>query len=160
MTVRTASSTTHGWVLYSSHQGYCSAVSDIMISVAFSWGYPSQTQSLRVGREQESPHLEEGGLCRRAEILARTNIPSDSTCKACRHHFFLSLSLSLSLMSELMRLSKWSSCPTAVVVQGQEAAWFPHKEHSARSRRPFNTRSWEPPRNRGLEYGTLKFSAL
>lgn len=78
---------THGWVLYSSHQGYCSTVSDIMISVGFSWGYPSQTQSLRVGREQESPHLEEGGLCRRGEIFARTNIPSDSTCKACWYSY-------------------------------------------------------------------------
>lgn len=30
-------------------------------------------------------------------------------------------------MSELMMVSKCSSCPTAVMVQGQEAAWFPHK---------------------------------
>jgi len=45
-------------------EGYCSTTSDIMISVAFSWGYPSQTVRLRMGQGQESVHLEEGGLCR------------------------------------------------------------------------------------------------
>jgi len=41
-------------------------------------------------------------------------------------------------MSELMRLSKSRSCPTAVVVQGQEAAWFPHKG-THQTHRPVHT---------------------
>ncbi|ROL42527.1 Notch-regulated ankyrin repeat-containing protein B [Anabarilius grahami] len=60
-----------------------------MISVAFSWGYPSQTERLRVGQEQESVHLEEGGLCRReTEAKGCNRLPveimsqADMTCSA------------------------------------------------------------------------------